>query len=129
MLINYKYYIDVYGGSSIPELSFTKKANEAISIVNYHCSNRINKSILNNDIKNAICEISELLYSQEILKNIVLSEKEKISETVGPRSVTYSNNKSNQEKQILSKEELERECYKICLRYLSYTGLMYRGRI
>ena len=32
-----------------------------------------------------------------------------------------------QEKEILTPEELEYNCYKICYRYLVNTGLMYRG--
>lgn len=129
LLIDFEYYSKNYGGSSIPELSFQKKAIEASSIVNYYTFNRIDKNILNDDIKNATCEIAELIYSQDKLKEIVLSEDKKIkaSETVGPHSVTYVNKSSFQEKKILSDSDLEKNCYQICMRYLAHTGLMYRG--
>ena len=126
---DYEYYSKNYGGSSIPESSFQKKATEASSKVNYYTFNRIEKELLNDDIKNATCEIAELIYSQDKLKEIVLSEDKKIkaSETVGPHSVTYINKSSSQEKKILSDSELENSCYQICIRYLANTGLMYRG--
>ena len=65
----------------------------------------------------------------EKLKENVLSSDTKIkaSETVGPHSVTYINKTSYQEKKILSNEELEYQCYQICLKHLALTGLMYRG--
>lgn len=128
LLIDYEYYSKKYGGSSIPESSFQKKAIEASSKVNYYTSNRINKDVLNDNIRNTICEIAEFIYSQDILKEKVLSdEKSKASETVGPHSVTYVNNKSYQEKRILTNDELDYECYKICYRYLVLTGLMCRS--
>lgn len=128
LLIDYEYYSKKYGGSSIPESSFQKKAIEASSKVNYYTFNRINELILDDNIKNTACEIAELIYSQDILKEKVISdEKCKASETVGPHSVTYVNNKALQEKRILTSEELDYECYKICYRYLVLTGLMCRS--
>lgn len=129
-LVNYSYYKETYGGISIPELSFKKMVIEASSRVNYYTLNRINEKILNDNIRNTACEIAELLYSQELLKtNVLDNTKEKVSETVGKHSVTYANNKSLQEKYILSKSELNNEIYQICLKNLAYTGLMYRGGI
>lgn len=127
-LVNYEYYSKNYGGSSIPESSFLKKSIEASSKVNYYTSNKITEDILNDNIKNATCEIAEFIYSQDILKEKVLSdEKIKASETVGPHSITYVNNKNYQEKRILSSKDAEYECYKICCKYLINIGLMYRG--
>lgn len=127
-LVDYEYYSKNYGGSSIPESSFQKKAIEASSKVNYYTLDRIDKAVLDDNIRNTTCEIAELIYSQDILKEKVLNdEKSKASETVGPHSVTYINNKTFQEKEIFTPEELEYNCYKICYRYLASTGLMYRG--
>ncbi|MGM9879490.1 MAG: hypothetical protein ACI31R_05680 [Bacilli bacterium] len=128
-LVDYEYYSKIYGGSSIPESSFKKEVIDASSKINYYTSNRINKDILDDNIKNTTCEIAELIYSQNQLKEKVLSseQKEKASETVGPHSVTYINKTSYQEKKILSAEELEYQCYQICLKHLALTGLMYRG--
>lgn len=128
LLIDYKYYSETYGGSSIPEPSFQKKAIQASGKVNFYTSNRITEDNLDNNIQNTACEVAELIYSQDILKEKVMSDdKVKTSETVGPHSVGYANNKSFQEKYILSDDELEYECYKICYRNLVHTGLMYRG--
>ena len=129
-LVDYQYYIDneKYGGSSIPESSFKRTVIEASNKVNYYTFNRIDNIILDDNIRNAVCEIAELIYSQNILKEKVLSDEKNIaSETVGPHSITYVNNKTSQEKRILSNQELEDECYRICSRYLVHTGLMYRG--
>ena len=60
-------------------------------------------------------------------EKIISDDKLKASETVGPHSVTYVNNKTYQEKSILTSDEIDYECYKICYRYLVNTGLMYRG--
>lgn len=127
-LVDYEYYTEAYGGSSIPESSFSKKAIESSNKINYYTSNRINESNIDDNIKNTTCEIAELIYSQEVLKEKVLNDnKTKISETVGPHSITFANNKNFQEKQILTSREIEQDCYQICYRNLVHTGLMNRG--
>lgn len=128
LLIDYEYYSKKYGGSSIPESSFQKKAKEASSKVNYYTSNRINESNIDNNIRDTACEIAEFIYSQDILKEKVLSDNTlKASETVGPHSVSYVNNKSFQEKALLSGKEIENKCFSICYKNLVHTGLMCRG--
>ncbi len=127
-LVKYDYYKNSYGGSSIPESSFQKMAIKSSSKVNYYTQNRINEKNIDDNIQNTACEIAELIYSQEMLKEKILADdKIKASETVGPHSTTYVNNKAFQEKQILSEKELEQECYRICYRNLALTGLLYRG--
>lgn len=127
-LIDYDYYTKQYGGSSIPESSFNKESIKASSRVNYYTKNRINEENINDDIKNATCEIADFIYSQDTLKeNVIGNNSDKASETVGPHSVTYINKSSIQDKHILSDSELDKECYQICLRQIGYTGLMYRG--
>ncbi len=132
-LVKITYYNNKFGGSSIPESSFKKYAREASNRVNHYTFNKIDEDILDSDdyeelIKTATCQIAELIYSQDILKGKVLSDDKIIaSETVGPHSVTYNNNRANQEKRILSEKELDNKCYNICLRYLAHTNLMYRG--
>jgi len=127
-VVNYEYYYKTYGGSSIPEPSFKKLSIEATNKVNYYTRNRITTDIIDDNIRNTTCEIIELIYSQNILKEkIINNDKEKASETVGPHSVSYINKSSIQEKHILSSDELNKECYKICCMHLVNTGLMYRG--
>lgn len=131
LLANYEYYIMTYGGSSIPSPSFQKKAIEASNKVNYYTSNRIDDSILNDDIRNITCQIAELLFEQEELKSKIKQNpnesKEIASESLGPRSISYVNKSSLQASQILSEEELEDKIYKIIYQALVHTGLMFRG--
>lgn len=127
-VVDYKYYSETYGGSSIPESSFVNYEIKARNKVNYYTSNRITEDILDENIKNTICEIAEFIYSQDTLKNSLYSEdKVKASETVGPHSVTYVNKDNILEKRVLKTYELDKECYKICYQNLIHTGLMYRG--
>lgn len=131
VLVDYDYYSDEYGGSSIPESSFETKAIEANSKVNYYTFNRINKTNLTKEIRNVTCQVAELLFEQEKLKNKVsqssIESKEISSETLGPHSISYVNKANIQAAQILSEEELESKIYKIVYQALAHTGLMYRG--
>lgn len=132
-LVTYEYYQNTYGGTSIPSASFNKYSLKASSKINHYTSNRINEEIMNQEplgdnIKNTACEIAELLYSQDqLIANLNNSESIKASETVGPHSVTYVNKFNLQSQRILTSDELDKECYKICYTNLVQTGLMYRG--
>lgn len=127
-LVNYDYYSRTYKGTSIPANSFNKYAIDASGRVNSYTYGRITEDNISNDIRNATCEIADLIYSQEQLKARILSDTNiKVSETVGPHSVSYANKLSLLEKQLLSDEELDKKCYKICYKYIARTGLMYRG--
>lgn len=126
-LIDYDYYVNNYGGSSIPESSFNNFVIKASACVNKYTFNRITDEVIDNNIKNCACEIADLLYSQDIKKLKIEDIKMVASETVGKHSKTYVNNSNLIDKQILSDSELETSCYKICYKYLVSTGLMYRG--
>ncbi len=136
LLVNYEYYLMNYEGSSIPESSFKPKAIEASNKVNYYTCNRIDEEILNQDklgdnIRNTTCQVAELLFEQEKLKNKVKQDsnenKEIASESLGPHSISYVNKSNLQANQILSDKELEDNIYKIIYQSLAHTGLMYRG--
>ena len=123
---NYSDYTDIYKGTIIPENSFGSFIRKASSKVDYYTFNKIKEK--NEKIVYATCEIAELLYNQDKLIANQDNDKSSIaSETVGPHSINYINKSTLQAQRILSNEELEKECYSICLRYLSSTGLMYRG--
>lgn len=130
-LVDYEYYQKHYEGSSIPESSFKKTVIKASEKVNYYTQDRINEDNITDKIRNTTCEIAELLFEQESLKEKLINydetNKEVASETLGPRSVSYVNKSSQQANLIKSKEELEKEVYKICYQSLVHTGLMYRG--
>lgn len=125
-LIDYEYYHNTYKGL-IPANSFDNIAIKASSRVNYFTYNRINESNINNDIKNATCEVADLLYEQEQLKIQINSNNEVASETLGPRSISYVNKSNIKSTQIKSDDELDRSAYKICSNYLITTGLMDRN--
>lgn len=131
LLANYEYYIMTYGGSSIPESSFKTKVIEASNKVHYYTSNRIDETILNDDIRNVTCQVAELLFEQEKLKSKIKQNSnesnEIASESLGPRSISYVNKSNLQASQILSEKELEDKIYKIIYQALVHTGLMYRG--
>ncbi len=128
-LIDYSYYTSYYGDSSIPESSFYKYSMNASSRIHLYTSNRIkDENFITDDIRNATCEIANLLFSQdELIAKINDDTRAKSSETVGPHSVSYENKSSLQSQRILTSKELEQECYSIALRFLAHTGLMYRG--
>lgn len=126
-LTTYNYYGSEYLSTIIPSNLFKKYNMKATTLINYFTLNRIKEA--DNDIQNACCEIAELLYQQENLYNKIINDdgKQVASETVGPYSKSYVNNSGIQKERLLSKKELEKECYQICLKHLANTGLMYRG--
>lgn len=131
--VTYSNYVSDYKGILIPENIFDNYAMQASSIVNYYTFDRYDESnIPENDLIKvtfATCEVADILYKQDQLKNNIDDNESSIaSETVGPRSISYVNKSNLQSQRILSKKELDKETYSVCLKYLSRTGLMYRGR-
>lgn len=129
-LVDATYYKNDFKGLCIPVNAFDYYYKKSMSRLNYYTFNRL-KDIdmsnyqFSNDIKNCICEISELLFKQDTLKDKVINNKIIQSETVGKHSATY--NASGINKEILSDEELEERCYEICKINLFHTNLLYRG--
>lgn len=130
-LIEYKDYQDYIGNSeanNVPESSFDKYCVDSCRRIIRYTSNRINKDNITEDIKVTICQMIDLLYSQDKLISKMNDDKTDISsESVGPHSKSYVNKASFREKQILSMNELDRQCYIICYNNLVHTGLMFRG--
>lgn len=132
-LAKYSDYKSEYKGNIIPdENSFNSYAIKAISRVDYFTSGRIDINNIEESVLSklifATCEIAELLYNQEQLIQKQNDDKATVaSENVGPHSKSYVNKSNLQAQRILNNKELDKECYNICLKYLSRTGLMYRG--
>lgn len=131
-LTNHEYYLTKYKSDLVPQESFDRLMIKATSKVNYFTSNRISSSTLENEnintqVQDCVCEIIELLYTQEQLKETLSKEKQVQSETVGPISKTYSNNSNLISQEVLNDTELDDSIYQICATYLIHTGLMYRG--
>lgn len=130
--VEYSDYKSEYKGILIPKDSFDSFAMKASSIVNYYTFDRIDKENIEDHVLIkvifATCEIAELLYEQNQLKENQNDDKSIVaSETVGPHSKTYVNKSNLQSQRILNKKDLDVECYNICLKHLSRSGLMYRG--
>lgn len=114
-ITNYEYYKNTFGGTLIPSESFTRLEIKATSDFNYFTSSRVSsEEQITEDIKNVICEICELKYQQEQLKESVVKTNVVQSETVGSHSVTYANI-GNITQQILSDEDMMSKEYQICL--------------
>ncbi len=127
-LVDYEYYKNLYGDSSIPESSFKKYAIEASSKINLYTFNRISEDILDDNIKNTVCEVINVLYEQEqLIAKLNEPTSDKVSETVGPHSISYVNKSNFQAQRILNKSELNKLCYQIIAEHLLMTGLMYCG--
>ncbi len=128
--IDYNYYIDDFRSNVIPNKAFKRIAKEASSKVKYYTLNRINRDNINDDIKDATCLIAELLYNQEILKTKVInadtSNKQIVSETLGPRSISYTNNTQYQNAQIKTEKEINSDIYRICKEHID-EKLLFRG--
>jgi hypothetical protein len=131
--VNYSDYSSDFKGILIPGDLFNSYVKRASSKVDYFTFYRISDDTFQvkyykEKVIFATCEIAELLYNQDQLIDKLNDDKSTIaSETVGPHSKSFVNKSSLQVQRILSSKELEQECYKICLRYLASTGLMYRG--
>lgn len=127
-LVNYEYYNSQYQGRSISASVFGKYGKLASKKVNYYTYNRICDSDIDDDIRDVTCEVAELLFEQENLKEKITNsnEKEISSDTLGPRSTSYANKSNLQEKQILSDEQLEQKIYLIIYQALAHKGLMRR---
>lgn len=132
--VEYSDYKSEYRGNIIPKDSFDSYAMKASSRIDYFTSNRINLETIEDNLLIkvifATCEIAELIYNQEQLIQKQNDDKATVaSENVGPHSKTYVNKSNLQAQRILNDKELDKECYNICLRHISITGLMYRGRL
>lgn len=126
-LVECEYYLNSYGDCGIPKSSFDKLNRKASRKINTYTFGRITDMILDDNIRDTACEIIELLYSQEQLITKLTDDKVKVSETVGPHTVSYINKANLQVDRILSKEELDGNCYQICYEHLVSTGLMDRS--
>lgn len=133
MLVDYEYYTNTFKGDLVPQDKFDKLSQIAES--------EVMASILGKDytgfetnVKNAICEIIEVFYNQELIKGkymgtIIGNEKIITSEKVGDYSRNYSSNSSKDLQELLAKSEQEAtiEIGNILRKNLLLTGLLYCG--
>lgn len=116
---DYKFYINDYRGSSIPENEFIRYARDASKYIDNVTFNRINGAV-SDDIKMACCAVAEEIYAQKVSGADSVSGK--ASESIGDYSVSYSGISSDRDKVLAAR------LYSAALRWLDGTDLMYRGR-
>ena len=95
LLVDYEYYLINHKGD-MPKDSFDKLVIEASSRVNLNTYSRIKEEYqITDDVKNATCEVADLLFNQGTLKNKILQDSKTsgdiASESLGPHSVSYVN--------------------------------------
>lgn len=114
MYLTYEYYSTTFGGAAIPFENFAIYERKARILLDYVTFNRLreNESLLDDNVKDCICEV------MEVKKKIDDTGGIKSAESVDKLSVTYVVNPNTTE---------FIECYKVIKTYLGHTDLLYRG--
>lgn len=108
-MVSYSYYIEIYRGSAINDpMEFERLSMRAAEYIEEQTLGRADYCT-SDAVKKACCAIAELIGQEEL-------QQDKISESVGSWSVTYS-----------GREDIEKRKYNTLKRYLLPTGLLYRG--
>lgn len=115
----YRYYVEEYGGTAIPEADFAKCIRQASSYIDYYTMNRITAPDRVANLKDCACEMAEAAYDV-LYKN---NGEVKKSENTDGYSVSYVTEVSDGGDRT---ELLRCKLYQICRRYLLHTGLMNR---
>lgn len=111
--VDYNYYKETYGGTSVPFTSFNYLSLRASYFINNITQGRAkNNTTYIEEIKLATCSVIDKMHKVEADGGI------KVSETVGKHSVTYAT--------PLDTEE-NKSYYKAAVIFLADTGLLYRG--
>jgi hypothetical protein len=127
LYVTYEYYTITYGGSAISSTDFTRYEVKSRAFIDNITFDRLknNNLLIDDSVKNAMCEMMELNYKLD-LKDQETEGKIITSETVDGHSQTYAI--SDIEKNAVDKSKInDTKYYNIAKRYLSNTGLLYRG--
>lgn len=112
--VDYSYYTGTFLGNSIPETAFPRLMRDAQTYISRYTFGRADRpqpDDVTAKINNACCAVAELLQQEE------LSGGQIASEAVGKWSRTY----------VTNGKTLNQRVRDIVRRYLSGTGLTYRG--
>lgn len=132
MYVDYHYYIDMYLMNRTPILSdedflfWIKQAKRELDHLTF---DRIkeDESLINNDVKDCLCELAEYLFEQYRYTESISEDR-----TTGTLS-SYSNDGESATYDVSAMKEKYSDSakpsvtYSIVSKYLSRTGLMYRG--
>lgn len=113
MQVEYGFYTDTYGGTNISEAAWKRLSQKAIQRLRFFTFGRIPEEwtgqIWENKAKCAVCEMSEILFSEE-------KRNGKTSENTDGYAVSYE-----------SADATDLQLRNVAYVYLGSTGLMYLG--
>lgn len=129
--IDEDYYYDTYYGEIIPQENFEKFAIKASGKVRNRIFNR-NIDFFKKEVQTATCSVADILYNQylnqEKLNKITFgNEKIITSEKVGDYSRNISNVSTDELKNLISNDYVEKLIDQTIEDYLLVTGLLYCG--
>lgn len=135
---DYKYYKTTYLGVAIKEDDFPRMSLRASSFLDYYTQGRAAKNSKLDALKMACCALSEQYQSIEAAqalaqKSLSVSLEsgetgELQSQTVGRWSKTYRSGGDSAQQAFSSAQSAQASLAAIAQRYLSGSGLLYRGR-
>ena len=127
MYVDFIYYRDSFGGTTIPEANFIKLERKARVFIDDITFDRLKNdaTLIDDTVKECLCEIMECNYKLE-QEEAETDGKLISSETIDQHSITYA--VSDTEKNEIDKSRINfTKFYNIARQYLSNTGLLYRG--
>ena len=127
MYVDFIYYRDSFGGTTIPEANFIKLERKARVFIDDVTFDRLKNdtTLIDDTVKECLCEIMECNYKLD-QEEAETGGKLISSETIDQYSVTYA--VSDIEKNEVDKSRINfTKFYNIARQYLSNTGLLYRG--
>ena len=127
MYVDFIYYRDSFGGTTIPEANFIKLERKARVFIDDVTFDRLKNdaTLIDDTVKECLCEIMECNYKLE-QEEAETDGKLISSETIDQHSITYA--VSDTEKNEVDKSRINfTKFYNIARQYLSNTGLLYRG--
>ena len=125
--VDYTYYSNSFGGTTIPEADFIKLERKARVFIDDITFDRLKNdtTLIDDTVKECLCEIMECNYKLD-QEEAETGGKLISSETIDQHSVTYA--VSDTEKNEVDKSRINfTKFYNIARQYLSNTGLLYRG--
>jgi len=127
MYVDFTYYKDSFGGTTIPETSFITLERKARVFMDNITFNRLqaDATLIVANVKDCLCDIMECNFNLD-QKELETDGNIIASESVDGHSVSYAI--SDVEKNTVDRSQLNKaRYYNIAKEYLSNTDLLYRG--
>lgn len=130
---DYTYYAGIYMGS-VSEEDFLRLAVRASSFLDYYTMGKAAAAADTDPVKMCCCALVDkyaIIETAQALATKSVSAagtSEVKSETVGGYSRTLSTGGESANAALSTMEEAKKTLSGVCVEYLAYTGLLYRGR-